>query len=127
MTQTIVLVDANNVFRSLWPNMPEDELVERCRAWAEHEGHRLEIVFDRRAPGGLEGEERLDARCTVVGSADETADEWIVRRAATLAVAGERYVLVSSDRALRDAAGPGAEEVIGGGAFARELLRHRRG
>jgi hypothetical protein len=30
----LVVVDAENVRRSLWPNMPPEELVERVRAWA---------------------------------------------------------------------------------------------
>ena len=37
--------------------------------------------------------------------------------------AGEPFWLVTSDRALRSAAAPGAERVIGGGTFARELPR----
>src|SRR5450759_3642389 len=42
-TKTIVLVDARNVLRSQWPNLPEEELVERCRAWAEREGLRAVV------------------------------------------------------------------------------------
>jgi len=52
---------------------------------------------------------------------DETADEWIVREAPAHAP----YWLVTSDRELRELAGPGAARVIGGGSFARELLRRR--
>jgi predicted RNA-binding protein with PIN domain len=119
---TLVLVDANNVFRSVWPNMPEAELVDRCQTWAELAGQRVVIVFDRRAPGGFEGEEALDARCSVVGSGSVTADEWIVERVRELSAAGSPYVLVTSDRGLRATAGQDAERVIGGGAFARLLL-----
>lgn len=119
---TVVLVDANNVFRSLWPNMPEAELVERCRSWAEREQLQVVVVFDRRGPGGVVGEEALDARCTVVGSASVTADEWIAERAAELAATGDAFVLVTSDRELRAVAGRDAERVVGGGSFARLLL-----
>src|SRR6476660_6190503 len=41
-----VLIDAENVRRSLWPNMPGDELVERSRAWGEHEGHEVQVVWE---------------------------------------------------------------------------------
>jgi rRNA-processing protein FCF1 len=54
----------------------------------------------------------------VVGTSAESADDWITRRASELA---ESYVLVTSDRELRERAGGKAERVIGGGAFAREL------
>jgi predicted RNA-binding protein with PIN domain len=52
---------------------------------------------------------------------DETADEWLIREASRFAP----YWLVTSDRELRELAGPGAERVIGGGSFARELLKRR--
>ena len=32
-----VFVDARNVLRSQWPNVPEDELVRRCIEWAERQ------------------------------------------------------------------------------------------
>ena len=51
----------------------------------------------------------------------ETADEWIVREA----VGYVPYWLVTSDRELRELAGPGAARVIGGGSFAQELLSCR--
>jgi hypothetical protein len=103
---TIVLVDARNVLRSRWPNVPEAELVERIRGWAEREGVEAQIVFDGRAPEGG------------VGTAGESADDWIARAAAQIE---EPYWLVTSDRGLRARAGGGAERTIGGGAFVREL------
>ena len=51
----------------------------------------------------------------------ETADEWLIREAARFTP----YWLVTSDRELRELAGPGAERVIGGGTFAKELLKRR--
>ncbi|HEY8727838.1 MAG TPA: hypothetical protein VIL91_14195, partial [Gaiellaceae bacterium] len=41
-----VLVDAENVRRSLWPNMPGEELVERCEAWGREEGHDVQVVWE---------------------------------------------------------------------------------
>jgi hypothetical protein len=89
-----VLVDAENVRRSLWPNIPRDELVRLVDAWGEREGHRPLVFFEE------------------VDSADDRIARW--------AAEPERpYWLVTSDRGLRERAGARAERVIGGGAFAR--------
>src|SRR5262245_29318964 len=107
-----VLVDARNVLRSQWPNVPEDELVRRCCDWASRHGHDIVLVFDGDAPG-----DAADERCVVVGTGGESADDWLIREA-------PRYPgawLVTSDRALREAAGAHAARVIGGGAFLHEL------
>jgi predicted RNA-binding protein with PIN domain len=103
---TIVLVDARNVLRSRWPNVPEAELVERCRSWAAREGVTALLVFDGHAPDGA------------IGTEGESADDWIARAAAEL---GDQYWLVTSDRGLRQRAGERAERTIGGGGFLREL------
>ncbi|MGH3103756.1 MAG: hypothetical protein ACRDN6_06645 [Gaiellaceae bacterium] len=112
-----VLVDAANVRRSLWPNIPPDELVELCRSWAEDRDVRAVVVFDGEAPGGLVGERELDARTELVGTGPESADDWLIANASARAP----YWLVTSDRALRSIAGRDAERTIGGGSFAREL------
>jgi uncharacterized protein len=111
---TIVLVDARNVLRSVWPNVPERELVDRIRAWAESVGVRAVVVFDGPAP-----EDLADERCTVIGTDAESADDRIVE------LASEQrgpFWLVTSDRGLRARVGDSAERVIGGGSFVRELL-----
>lgn len=92
-----VLVDAENVRRSVWPNISRDGLVALCEDWARSEGVLVEVVFER----------------------EESADDRIARWAAE---AEGPYWLVTSDRELRRRAGMGAERTIGGGAFAR-LLR----
>ena len=92
-----VVVDAENVRRSIWPNVSRERLVELVDRWAEGRDCDVLIVF--------EGEE-------------ESADDRIVRRTAAL----DRYWLVTSDRELRKRAGGAAERVIGGGSFVRELL-----
>ena len=97
-----MLVDAENVRRSVWPNIDRDELVKRCRAWAAARGVEIEVVF--------EGER-------------ETADDRLRELAAGLGAEGRPYWLVTSDRELRASAGGGAERVVGGGTFVRELLR----
>jgi hypothetical protein len=94
--QVTVIVDAENVRRSVWPNIERHELVELTDAWAEREGHRALVVFE----------------------GDEPADDVIARWAA--APEGP-FWLVTSDRALRERAGGRAERVLGGGTFARVL------
>jgi hypothetical protein len=91
-----VVVDAENVRRSIWPNVSGERLVELVRRWADEHGYDSLVVF--------EGE-------------DESADDRIVIEVAGL----DRYWLVTSDRELRRRAGERAERVIGGGAFIREL------
>ena len=93
-----VFIDAENVRRSLWPNIPQAELVELSEAWANTHGHDVRIVWE-------------DA---------ESADDRIARDVA--AVEGPVWV-VTSDRELRERVDPDAERILGGGSFARELRR----
>ena len=94
-----VLVDAENVRRSLWPNMPGEELVERSAAWAEQNGHDVQVVWE--------------------GS--ESGDDQIARLVDEL----EPPVwVVTSDRGLRDRVRAHAERIVGGGSFARELRKN---
>jgi predicted RNA-binding protein with PIN domain len=93
-----VLVDAENVRRSLWPNMPGDELEQRSEAWAEQEGHDVQVVWE----GAESGDDQI-ARL-----ADELEPPiWVV----------------TSDRGLRARVRGHAERIIGGGSFARELRK----
>jgi hypothetical protein len=103
----VVIVDAENVRRSLWPNLPREELVERARTWAAGEGLELRIVFDGDAP-----EEAPDLVPSRYG------DDEIVRLAEELP---QPTWVVSSDRALRARLPASVERVIGGGSFARLL------
>jgi predicted RNA-binding protein with PIN domain len=96
----IVLVDAENVRRSLWPNLGRDELVERVDHWAEREGVRAQVVFEGRG---------------------ETADDRIVAEAAKLRGEGEEVWVATSDRELRARLQPYAKRIIGGGSFARTI------
>ena len=96
-----VLVDAENVRRSLWPNIGRGELVDLVERWAQQEGHKALVVFE----------------------AAESADDRIARWAAD---PEGPYWLVTSDRELRERAGEGAERVLGGGTFARMLRELER-
>jgi hypothetical protein len=93
----LVLVDAENVRRSLWPNMSGDELVERARAWGEREQHEVRVVF--------EGERSADDEIAAIAAAHEGGPLWVV----------------TSDRELRGRVGAYAERIVGGGSFARSL------
>ena len=112
----MLLVDGTNVLRSVWPNMPQEEMVERAAAWAAERGHRAVLVFD-----ALEGVRKLEDGTLVVGTGAKSADDWIAREASRLRAEGRPFLLVTSDRALRADAGQGADRVIGGGSFARAL------
>jgi hypothetical protein len=117
----VVLVDARNVLRSVWPNLGEQETARLTCSWAAARGCRALLIYDGAAP-------RLDGGCPggiVVGSGKASADDLIVAEAARLAASSYPYWLVTSDRAVRAAAGPAAVRTIGGGAFARELRASR--
>jgi hypothetical protein len=103
----LVLVDAENVRRSIWPNLSREELVRRARDWADREGHDLLIVFDGKPP-----EEAPD----LVGS--RNADDEIVELAQDL---DRLWWLVTSDRLLRERVGDAPERIIGGGSFVRAI------
>jgi uncharacterized protein YaiI (UPF0178 family) len=107
----IVLVDAPNVRRSLWPNLSPERLVELLERWAAREGAHAIAVFDGPAPD-------VATAIELVGTGSESADDWIAHRADEL---DEPFVLVTSDRELRRRAGGAAQRVVGGGSFAREL------
>ena len=91
----VVLVDGENVRRSLWPNLTHDELEQRAGAWGERERHAGGVVW-------------------------EPADDRIAAAAEELAAAGTPVWVVTSDRGLK-ARVPGAERILGGGSFARLL------
>jgi hypothetical protein len=106
-TRVTVLVDAENVRRSRWPNLSKQELVERVRAWAAEQGVDHLIVFD--------GEPPEQAPDLVAGR--PTADDWLAEHAREYVP----YWLVTSDRELRQRAGREAERIVGGGTFLKEL------
>jgi hypothetical protein len=91
-----VLVDAENVRRSLWPNMSREQLLERAQAWAEREGHEVRVVFE-------------GAR---------SADDVIADLAGELE---QPFWVVTSDRGLRARLGDRPDRIVGGGTFARTI------
>ena len=103
----LVVVDAENVRRSQWPNLSREELVARARLWAAREGHELVVVFDGEPP-----EDAPD----LVGAA--YADDEIA--ALVAGTAGPIWV-ATSDRELRRRVEERAERIVGGGSFLQEI------
>ena len=75
----------------MWPNVSRERLVELVRGWAEAHGHDAIVVFDGRAPEAAED---------VVGSGEETADDWLTREAARLDRSAREDRLVVVDEVL---------------------------
>jgi hypothetical protein len=107
-TVTLVVVDAENVRRSRWPNLSREELVRRTRAWAVREQHELLIVFDGMPP---------EVAPDLVGGPN--ADDEIVATAKRI---DRPWWLVTSDREVRVRVGDAPERVLGGGSFLRAIL-----
>jgi predicted RNA-binding protein with PIN domain len=91
-----VLVDAENVRRSVWPNIARTELEQRCLEWGHAHGHEVIVVWE----------------------GDETADDRIASEVRRLA---PPVWVVTSDRELRERVAAHVERIVGGGTFAREL------
>jgi hypothetical protein len=106
-TRVTVLVDAENVRRSRWPNLSREQLIERCRTWAQTNDVDLLVVFDGAPP--------YEAPDLVAG--EPSADDWLAAHAREHVP----YWLVTSDRGLRARAGGDAERTVGGGTFVEQL------
>ena len=106
-----MLVDAENVRRSVWPNIGVRELAERSAEWGRQHDALVVVVYDGAGPA-VEG-------ARTVNSGPASADDELV--ALARAERGPVW-LVTSDRELRERVGDAAERAIGGGTFARELL-----
>lgn len=92
-----VLVDGENVRRSVWPNIGRSELEERSREWGQQGGHDVIVVWE----------------------GAESADDRIARDVRELP---PPLWVVTSDRELRERVGDHAERIVGGGSFARQLV-----
>ena len=93
-------------------------LVEMLRTWRGNSGHRVTVVFDGK-PQHDRGERRSAGGVETLFSRHEIADALILR---LLKGDHRGAVLVTSDRALGEAAAPYAADVIRTGEF-RDRLR----
>ena len=95
-----VLVDGENVRRSLWPNIERADLERLSTLWAHANGHDVVVVWE----------------------SQESADDRIVREARAC---DDSVWVVTSDRELRERLQGFTQRTIGGGTFARELVAQR--
>jgi len=93
---TTVLVDGENVRRSVWPNIDRDDLHRLASRWGEERGHDVVVVWE----------------------GAETADDRIAREVRELS---PPLWVVTSDRELRNRVADHVERIVGGGSFARQL------
>lgn len=114
----VLVVDAENVRRSVWPNVGRDELVRLCARHGEQEGLDVVVVFDG-PPPPVASEVAPGEGVRLLGEPGRSADDLI----AALAAAGPpgNLVVATSDRGL-GARLPPEVEVVGGGRFVRLLL-----
>src|SRR5262249_37582166 len=103
----LVVVDAENARRSLWPNLSPEDLVAPARRWAAREGHELRVVSDGDPPEDADDLTASAYADDVIAALVERAD-------------GPVWV-VSSDRELRRRVEVRADRVIGGGSFVRSI------
>ena len=95
-TVATVLVDAENVRRSVWPNIGREELERRCTDWGREHGHELVVVWE----GADSADDRIASEVRRL-----PAPVWVV----------------TSDRELRERVAGYAARIVGGGSFARQL------
>src|SRR3954465_201005 len=105
----IVIVDAENVRRSIWPNVSREELVELLAGWKDASGDAPLVVFDGgapgAAPGGNAGSRGAAGAAAGVGGGSRVGGGGGRRTACPprrAARRGEPFVLVTSDRELRE-------------------------
>jgi rRNA-processing protein FCF1 len=113
----VLVVDAENVRRSIWPNVPLDELVELCARHAEREALDVVVALDG-PPAQLAADQ-----VPLLAEPGRSADDLIVAHVAGLAPG--TATVATSDRALRERLDAHLVSFVGGGAFVRELLRLR--
>jgi hypothetical protein len=91
-----VLVDGENVRRSVWPNIGREQLERLASAWGDDHGHEVVVVWE----GMLSADDRIALEVR-----ERAPPLWVV----------------TSDRELRDRVADHVERIVGGGSFARQL------
>lgn len=126
----LVLVDGSNVARSAaWRDRNPGQvaveelrrrLVDQACSWTAQAGVETVVAFDGAGPWRA-GSVAVTPRLQVVGSGRREGDDLLERMAARARAAGRAHWIVSSDRALREVAGVGADRVLTSDEFVREL------
>lgn len=122
------LIDGHNLIAYL-PNIdlddPNDEpkLVNMLNGFANRDGkHRLEIVFDNGIPGGESRMSKSRVKVFFASSQRTNADTIIKKRIRTIRDR-KAWVVVTSDREIRQAAGDHGVRCLSCAEFARVLER----
>ena len=119
------IIDGHNLIPKI-PGLslhePDDEmrLVELLQRYCARHNVRVEVYFDRAAPGEA-GKRRFGAVTAVFVRAGRTADQAIAVRVRQLGKQARNWVVVSSDREVQQAARWAGARVTDASAFAAEL------
>lgn len=100
----------------------EEKLLQYLRSYRAKTGHRITVVFDAGLvyrPGRTRKQGGLTVQFAPFG---KTADQIIMRRLRKVKNA-QAVIVVSSDRAVQQAAQHASVRVLNAGAFAQQLLR----
>lgn len=95
-----MLIDGENVRRSIWPNVSREDIAEQAAVWGQTHGYAVFVVWE----------------------GTTSADDTIAERVRD--IDGAVWV-VTSDRELRERVAPYTERLLGGGSFVRELSGYR--
>lgn len=119
------IIDGHNLIPKI-PGLslrdPNDEmrLVEMLQRYCARRNVRVEVYFDRAAPGAG-GKRRFGAVTAVFVRAGRTADQAIAARVRRLGKQARNWVVVSSDREVQQAARWAGARVVDSSTFAAEL------
>ncbi len=119
------LIDGHNLIPkipglSLSAEDDEMRLVQMLQRFAARRNTRVEVYFDRAAPGDA-GRRAFGAVQAVFIPRDRTADQAIAGRLRALGKTAANWTVVSSDREVQQAARWARARVVPSEAFAREL------
>ena len=119
------IIDGHNLIPKI-PGLslrdPDDEmrLVELLQRYCARRDVRVEVYFDRAAPGEA-GKRRFGAVTAVFVRTGRTADQAIAARVRQLGKQARNWVVVSSDHEVQRAARWAGARVMDSSAFAAEL------
>ncbi|MBI1879799.1 MAG: NYN domain-containing protein [Chloroflexi bacterium] len=120
------LIDGHNLIGQM-PNLrlddPNDEakLVEYLRSYRARTGHRVTVIFDAGAGYRPAETKKVGGVIVQFASHGQTADQIIVQRVRRVKNPQE-LIVVTSDRAVQQAARQARVRVLGARAFAQQLL-----
>ena len=121
------LIDGHNLIGQmshLRLDDPDDEakLVEYLRGYRARTGHRVTVVFDAGAGYHSAKTKKVGGVTVQFARPDQTADQIIARRVRQIKNPQE-LIVVTSDRAVQQAAGQSGVRVLTARAFAQQLLQ----